>query len=318
MSAGWVAASVRARAMARRRLGPDGARRLATAPGLDAALGVLAGSTYGHDVRPGTGLGEAQRAVVATLVWNLRVLAGWCPREGVTVLRVLAAPVEVGDVVDRAEAMAGRPAPAPYALGALAGTGPDVRAAGSPDDLRRALARSSWGDPGDVTPRAVALTMGAAAADRVVALVPEAAAWAAGQAALVLAREILLDGRPVPAVARTLVGRVLGPAAPEAATLADLRRVLPTAARWALPASDDPADLWRGERHWWQTVEDEAARLLRHPTPGRQVLVGAAALGAVDAWRVRGALELADRGGTDSTSTPTGSVTGTGALGAVA
>ena len=76
MSSSWVAGVVRAKALARRRLGAAGARAVATSPGLSAALAALVSSSYGHDVRPGQSLGAAQHAVAASLLWNMRVLAG--------------------------------------------------------------------------------------------------------------------------------------------------------------------------------------------------------------------------------------------------
>jgi len=71
MSAGWVAGSVRARAITHRRLGREAARSLAASRSIDAALTSLVHTPYGHDVRPGQTLAEAQRAVVATAIWNV-------------------------------------------------------------------------------------------------------------------------------------------------------------------------------------------------------------------------------------------------------
>src|SRR5215207_8585508 len=120
MTAGWVAVSVRARAMTSRRLGRDGARRLAAGGSIEDAVAALARSTYGHDVRGGQTLTEAQRAVVDTTAWNLRVLAGWSPREGVGILRVLVAGLEVFNTLDHLRRLSGEQAPPPYRLGGLA------------------------------------------------------------------------------------------------------------------------------------------------------------------------------------------------------
>ncbi|MFB9384063.1 hypothetical protein ACFFTK_13025 [Pseudonocardia petroleophila] len=62
VGAGWVAGTVRARAMARRRIGAAGARALAASSSLDVALAGLVGSPYGHDVRGGMTLAQAQHA----------------------------------------------------------------------------------------------------------------------------------------------------------------------------------------------------------------------------------------------------------------
>jgi len=52
MTVGWVAAAVRGRGMARRRLGRDGVRRLAASESLAVALATLASTPYGREVRP--------------------------------------------------------------------------------------------------------------------------------------------------------------------------------------------------------------------------------------------------------------------------
>jgi hypothetical protein len=119
MKADWVAGCVRARAMARRRLGRDAAGRLAANSSIESALATLAATSYGHDVRPSQTLAEAQHAVIDTTVWNLRVLGGWMPREGVTMLRILLGVVEVANVDDLLLRLGGRPAPPPHALSSL-------------------------------------------------------------------------------------------------------------------------------------------------------------------------------------------------------
>jgi hypothetical protein len=120
VSAGWVAGSVRARALAQRRLGAGAARTLAASSSLEVALAALAASPYRQEVRPGQRLAEAQRAVAATLLWHLRVLAGWLPREGADMLRLLAGWFEVANVDELLHRLAGGEAEEPFRLGALA------------------------------------------------------------------------------------------------------------------------------------------------------------------------------------------------------
>lgn len=297
MSAGWVAAGVRARAMSRRRLGRAGAAGLVAEPGVDAAVSALALTTYGSRVRPGQSLLEAQRAVVDTAVWNLRVLAGWTPREGATMLRALLAPVEAANVRDHLLHLAGGATPEPYRLGGLSTAWPRVRRDTSAADVRRTLTASPWGDPGGVAPREIDLALRATAADRVMALVPAAGRWAAGATALLVAREAFIGRQDLPHAARVAAARVLGSAALQARTLSGYREALPTTAGWALADVDEPADLWRAEVRWWGRVERDAAALVRSPRPGSDVVVGAVGLLSVDAWRVRAALEVAARGG---------------------
>ena len=183
MTVGWVAGSVRARAMSRRRLGRHGVRALAGRVSLGDALATLDGSPYGHDVRPGQSLEQAQRSVVETFVWNMRVLSGWVPRDGVTVLRVLLGAVEISNTADHLQRLAGDSVAAPFRLGALATAWPRLTRTTPPDEVRQVLAASAWGDPGTAAARDIVLAMRTCLADRAMAAVPSAAAWAAGATA---------------------------------------------------------------------------------------------------------------------------------------
>jgi hypothetical protein len=277
VSAGWVAASVRARAMAQRRLGAAGTRSLAGQPSLEAALEVLAESSYGRDVRAGSTLPEAQRAVAATLLWHLRVLAGW--------------------VDERLREVTGGSHEQPFRLGGLATAWTTLATATSPADLREQLGRSAWGDPGSEDPDGIRLGMRLSWASRVAANVPEARPWAAGAAALLVARTLLPDGARIPATTVLAVTPLLGARWPEATTLATLRAGLPPEARWALSHADDPTDLWQAEAAWWLRVGRDGFALLRRPVTTAEPVLGAVAVLATDAWRVRAALEVAARGG---------------------
>lgn len=296
MSARWVAGGVRARAMTRRRLGRESVRALASAPSLDAALAVLVGTPYGHDVTRQHQLGEAQRAVTSSVLWNCRVLSGWVPREGAAILRVLVGGLEIANVADLQLRWSGQHVPRPYALGGLATAWSRLARTTGPDDLRRALAASPWGDPGGTDPRTVGLALRTSLADRTIAAVPQARDWAAGATALLLARE-LAGGQVLPPRAAIGAAHVLGPRAPGASGLGELTESLPRSGRWALTGASSAADLWQAEARWWRRVESDAFGLVRGATEGPGVLVGAVALMATDAWRVRGALEIAARGG---------------------
>ena len=297
MSAGWVAATVRARAMTRRRLGQVEVARLAANPTVEAAVSALALTTYGSHVRPDHSLQQAQRAVVDTVAWNIRVLAGWTPREGVAVLRALIAPVEAANIRDHLLRLSGSDPPDAFRVGGLGTAWSRVQRTTSTAELRRTLTASLWGDPGGESAREVDLALRTALADRVVAAVPGAGEWAAGAAALLVAREVFLEGRVLPTAARLSATRVIGVAAVSAGTLPDFREALPTSARWALTDVEDPLDLWRAETRWWSRVEHDAGLQVRRARAGPPVVVGAVALMAADAWRVWGALELAARGG---------------------
>lgn len=297
MSAGWVAGSVRARALARRRLGPDATRRLASSASLGDALRALAATPYGRGNPPERSLAGAQHAIADAVLWDLRVLAGWLPRDGVQLLRVLAGWFELANADELLQEMSGRPADAPFRLGALATAWARLSQAASPAALRAALAASPWRDPGEDTALAIRLGMRARWAARVADCGEPARTWAAGAAAVLLAGERFAAGRAVdPAVLHSLIS-VLGPAAAGAATLEELAGGLPARARWALAGISSPADLWRAEPSWWARVERDGFRLLASSAPGAGTVLGAVAVVSADARRVGAALEAAARGG---------------------
>lgn len=299
MTAGWVAGAVRAKALVGRYPGAAGARLIAGSPTLDDALRHLAATPYARYTRTAAGLSEAQRAVSATLLWHLRVLAGWLPRGGARLLVPLAAGFEIANVVSRPATPDGRHTDArePYRLGALETAWRSLEHAGTPAELRAALAASPWGDPGGDTPWAVVTGMRMAAARRTAVAVPSARRWAEGRAVLLTARELFVHRRALPEAVRRNAARLLGARAVAAASYGEFRARLPSAARWVLADADEPGDLWRAESRWWRTVRVDGAALLRHGRYGPGVVVGAVAVLSVDAWRVRAALESAARGG---------------------
>jgi len=297
VSAAWVAGSVRATALSRRRIGPAGARALAASPSLDDALVVLAATPYGHDVRTGQTLGDAQRGVADTLLWHLRVLAGWLPREGAGLLRLLAGAFEIANVEEHVDEIAGADSAPPYHLGTLATAWPRLARTATLVELRDVLASSPWGDPQDSAPQAICVGMRLSWLARVASSLPEAASWAATATALVVARETHLDNGALSQPLRWMATEVVGSRSLEAGSLRDLANALPREARWVLDGITDPEDLWRAEARWWHRVESDGFALLRRSRFGRATVLGAVAVLATDAWRVRGALELAARGG---------------------
>ncbi|MEU3253364.1 hypothetical protein [Streptomyces sp. NPDC006997] len=297
MGAGWVAGVTRARAMAAGHAGPDTAHRLAAGPGLSDALRALADTPYRRGLDVAAGAAEAQRAVSDALVWQLRVLAGWQPRPGATAVRLLASGFEIANTRSRLRALSGPPQPPPYRLGALSTAWPRLSRTTSPAAVRAVLASSPWGDPGADTPAAVITGMRLSAAARTAASVPPAARWAAGEAALLVAREVHLTGRPLTGPATRDATRLLGTAAVQALTFGDFRARLPSTARWALAGVERPTELWRAEARWWQAVERDALSMLGAARFDVSPVVGAVAVLGVDAWRIRAGLECAAFGG---------------------
>jgi hypothetical protein len=298
MGAAWVAGSVRARAMANRRLGGAGARSLAAAPSLAEAVPALSRSPYGRFVRPGDSLVAAQRGVAETLLWNVRVLAGWLPSPGVRALRLLAGWFELANIDERVrELTSAEQVEPPFRLGTLATAWPRLAATSSIAELRGVLASSPWGDPGGDGAYAISQSLRLTWADRVAAGVAAAYPWAAGAAALMLARDLAGRAGPrLPEPARVSAARLLGSAWSTGATVEQFAAALPPAAGWALRGVRGPADLWTAEVRWWSRVRADGARLVAAPGFGPDAAIGALVLLAADAWQVRAALEATARG----------------------
>ncbi len=290
MTAAWIAGGVRARALLRRRAGAVGAREIAACSSSPEAVGLLATGPYQRTVRAGQSLEEAEHGVAATLLWHLRVLAGWQPRAGAELVRLLAGWFEVANVVERVRALAGAETGEIFRLGTLATAWPRLAAASSLGELQLALAASPWGDPGAADLRRIVVSVQLGWAARVAGGVPQAREWAAGGAALLVARERFQLGHPVPG--STLLGD-----AGHQPGFTDFTARLPGEAAWVLADVTAPTELWEAEENWWARVESDARALLRGRAFGPGAVVGCAALLAVDARRVRAALECAAHGG---------------------
>lgn len=297
MSGAWIAGSVRAQLLAsERRLGAEGAREIAAAPSLSAAVAALGRTGYGRAVRLERGLAGAQRGIASANLLNLRVLAGWLPADALGLLRALAAWYELVNIEDRVAYLDGLELRHPFELGALAVAWPRAAEAQTVEELRRVLAATPWGDPDGLTPAQLGLGLRLAWARRVDAEAPEARRWTAAAVALLLARELFVSGIPVdllPVPAVTLLGRGWS----SAATFAELVEALPPDASWAFDGIETAADLWRAEGRWWRQVEEDAASMLHGSVAGRGVVVAAVALLAVDARRTSSALTAAARRG---------------------
>jgi hypothetical protein len=297
VSAGWVAAQVRSRSLAGHCLGPAGVREVAGAGSLDGALAFLATSSYGPRLHPGLDLATSEHEVFASVLWNLRVLAGWSPAMGASRLHVLAGVFELANLRGHLARIEGYRAPASFDLGSLAAV-PGRETPATINELRDALRRSSWGDPGAVDASGVYVALQFALARRIVDDVTEAGAWAQTYAALVLARLVVEDCAPERdsnAAANARI--VLGSRAVAARTLDELRRALGREVAPVLEGVQGAGDLWLAEFRWWTHLWDDAQGRLRHSAPGPEAVVAAAAVLAADAWRVQMALEIAARAG---------------------
>ncbi|HXZ62863.1 MAG TPA: hypothetical protein VEG62_08985 [Acidimicrobiales bacterium] len=298
MTAGWTAAGVRGRGLLRRRLGHSGALALASEPSLESALSALLDTPYSREIRPGQDLGGAQHAVSATALWHMRILAGWGSPVVAGPLRLLGSGYEIPNVTGHLLGLSGHPVRPAYTLGALATAWPAVQRARTAAEVRAALRDSAWGDPGSEELPSIRLALQLSWACRVADGVPPAVDWATSGAALAVARALAsgAQGSLGPTAVRD-ASRVLGQRWRRADSPEDLARHVPRAAAQTLEGVASADQLWRAEVRWWAEVEATAARLAVHPRPDSSAAVGAAALLAVDAWRVRAALTVAARGG---------------------
>ncbi len=292
----WVAGSVRGRLLADRRLGRNGARELAASPSLQAAVRTLEAGPYGHEVKDGMTLAEAQRAAEATALWHIRVLAGWLPPRGGDLMRLLAGWWEVQNVDDLLATLTGVERLEPLDLGSLATAWNQIRVCETVGQVREVLAASPWGDPGGDSPARVGMGLRLSWARRVAEQAEDAAYWAAGLSALVVARDMFTGERlllvdDVPSI------RELGVSWHEADSVTGLETRIPRSASWVLKGASDTSDLWRAEARWWSRIESDSLAVLAAFRPGPQMAVAVFGLLWVDAWRVQAALEIAARGG---------------------
>lgn len=297
MSASFVAGQVRARALTRNALGPGRVRAIAQAGSLTEALASLAATPYGKRLPAVPTLDAAQHAVADSLLWHLRVLAGWLPPQGVVALRSLAGAFEIANIDGLLQRLEGRPAEEPYALGALATAWRALEDAPDTGTVRDRLAASPWGDPGSADPYDIRLFLRLSWASRVSGLDALTGGWAAGAAAVLVAGERFGDGRDLPEAALVRAQRLIGRAAAEAPTVPAMAGRLARGARWSLEGIDDAAGLWQAETRCWRRLERDGAALLRGSAFGLGPVVGAAAVMAADVRRVRAALETAALGG---------------------
>lgn len=340
MTSEWVAATVRAKALARRRAGAGLCREAAAQPTLEQALELLGQTGYAADLAGAADLAAAQEATRRSVLWQLRVLAGWLPVSAARMVRAAGAAFELanililarrldaagaaGDGTDGTDSRGSRAngpegtdgaagerpelhrsvsPPDYFDLGGLATAWPRLAAAGSAAELRDLLRTSPWGDPGDRDLMADTLT--AVWLRRLGAAVPQTRSWTVAEAVLIAARRVLVapalgtpDTEPRSQDRLTkLLQPLIGGTWITATDVGTFRDALPAAAAPMLEGVGDPAGLWRAEAALHSRVEEDAFAFLRSGLPGPGVAVGAVAVLAADAWRVRAALAAAAAGG---------------------
>ncbi|MCI0141693.1 hypothetical protein KNN17_08900 [Arthrobacter bambusae] len=297
MKADWVAASVRARSMAKRRVGAGTSREIAALPSLDGAMTLLEGSSYAGRLSGRSGLAAAERAIQETVLWQLRVLAGWLPAFGTALARGAAGAFEIENIMALAHQLAGgEKAPEPYRLGALATAWPRVQAAGSSEELATILSGSAWGDVGAGGTGALKDALTVAWVRRLAAVAPAARPWYGAVCVLVAARILAVDGVEPPEMVRRLLRPAIGRSWESAKSIAEFSSALPPSLWPVVRGISSPKELWRAEARLHAAVERDGFKLLRGPMPGPDVVLGAIAVLFTDGWRVRAALTAAAAG----------------------
>ena len=296
MTAGWVAASTRGRALLSRTIGADLARSIATAESWPSARDHLRNTVYGVELPSTADRRTTRRAAATATAWQLRVLAGWLPPASSGLVRVFAAPMEIANIEAHIAQLAGGTVPTPpIPLGTLGVAWPAVAKLRSADQVREVLARSPWGDPGGADRSTIALGLHVAWARRLARQAPVAATWARGGAALLVAREQFAFDRSIPDVTERELNRLLGTAWRGASTTPELTERLPKSARWIFADVASTDDLWLAEITLLRRVAADSQRVASAARNGRDALAALMALLLVDLWRVDAAIEAAGR-----------------------
>jgi hypothetical protein len=245
-------------------------------------------------------LSEAQHAVSATLLWNLRVLAGWGPPVGTHPLRLLASEFELANVAALLDSVRGGTPTPPYVLGSLGLSWQRIASAKTVPEIRLALRTSPWGDPESEDPDSIRLTMQFGRARMLADGIPQAADLAITDASLTLARVMLNDALgELTDRARRDVSAVLGKRWQRADSLSELAETLPRSGRMVLSRVSDLRDLFAAEVRRWAMLESTAAQLMARTPASVCNTIGVGGALMADAWRVSAALSLAALGGAD-------------------
>jgi hypothetical protein len=280
MSGAWIAGNVRARGLAAADLS-DVADRVARSAGLQTACSVLGPTKWGHHLDEVATVEAAQRKIFETLLWQLRILAGWLPSDGVEAIRSCVMWFEIRNVEDRLAYFAGARAEPPYQLGRLGIISRRLGGTGNAGDVRHLMRMSAWGDPRGDDVYAIRIWMRRTWYRRARVAAPELRPWADAAASLFANRERL---------AQRSGGRTVVPITP----------LLPPAWSWATAVRSSGQDLWHAEERWWAQVREEGLRMLHSSIGTQGPAVGAVAMLASSAHRIATALEIAAGGGAES------------------
>jgi hypothetical protein len=280
----------------RRALGPEEARAIAATSSWTEGRNRLAGSIYGVNLPVDADRETARRVAMVVTIWQLRVLSGWLPPGGGGLVRLAAAPIEIANIENHLARIQGGARSEPVPMGALGVAWPRLAGSVSPEQVRRNLSRSGWGDPGGADRFSVALGLRVAWVRRVVRAQPAAREWALGAVAGLVARELFVFGRQINDVTGQELDRLLGREWRVATTVLDFTERLPAIAQWSLRNIDSPADVWHVETRIVQRVIGDVEHRLVSSRHDRDGMADILSMLLVDLWRVMAAIEASGRG----------------------
>jgi len=283
--------------MAQHRIGAGACRDIAAQPSLSKALPLLANSAYAERLAGSTSLAAAERSILDSVLWELRVLAGWLPANGTRVLRAMAAAYERDNIVALAKELEGNlDIEEPYELGTLATAWPQLQLSTTSEELVQALEKSPWQRTGSTGVISLRDELTLVWLRRLANVAPPTRSWGAAASALILARVLVVDGDEISTRLTELIRPVLGQGWEKATGMAELRRALPKSVQSIFADIETPEELWRAEARLRAKIQADGFNLLHHSTPGPEVVLGTAAVLAIDGWRIRVALAAAAAG----------------------
>ena len=180
-------------------------------------------------------------------------------------------------------------------LGSLGIAWPRLVMATDVHQVRQALGRSVWGDPGSDDVNAMMLGLRLSWLRRLQRLLPSQTDFCTGAAAVLVATERYGYQRRTSEVVARDLRRMIGHRWTEATSLEQFLNALPAPASWPFESVTTPFDLWQAEL----AVAARAAQLgtagIKTTRPNRETMAAIMMAFLVDLWRVTAAIEMAGR-----------------------
>ncbi|MCB0994191.1 MAG: hypothetical protein KDB21_03805 [Acidimicrobiales bacterium] len=288
--------TTRGRALVRQLVGVDGATNIAASTAWPAARELVAATFYGREMEADADRRDARASALAGTAWQLRVLSGWLPPGRSVLCRLGGGPIEISNITGRLDSVDGATRAPLIPLGSLAGISVRALRSGSPDQLRRGLAASVWGDPRSVVREAIIFHLRAAWLARIARSAPWASRWSSGAAAVLIARERFSFGREPAEPAARLIDELVGARWRRVEHLEELALRLPRVASWAIDGIASSSELWLAEIRVARAIAEDAQTWVASGAHSERAATGIVALLLLDLRRTLAAIDLAATG----------------------